>query len=59
MRPPSATGLDDQVTAEVFYRLQVTPQFALTPNVEYINNPALNPQNDSLWVVGLRARMAL
>jgi porin len=52
-------GLGDQVTAELFYRLQVTPQFALTPNVEYIDNPALNPENDSLWVLGLRARMAL
>jgi porin len=52
-------GLDDQVTAEVFYRAQITPQFALTPSVEYIDSPALNPENSSLWVVGIRARMAL
>jgi porin len=52
-------GLDDQVTVEVFYRLQITPQFALTPSLEFIGNPALNPENHSLWVFGLRARMAL
>ena len=51
--------LDDQYTAELYYRLQVTPQFALTPNLEAIKNPALNPDNNSLWVVGLRARLAL
>jgi porin len=52
-------GLDDQVTTEVFYRAQITPQFALTPSVEYIHSPALNPENSGLWVVGIRARMAL
>jgi len=51
--------LDNQITAEAFYRLQVTPQFALTPNLEYIKDPALNPENSSLWVIGLRARLAL
>jgi porin len=53
------SGLDDQYTAEVFYRIPVTQQFALTPNIEYIRNPALNPVDDSLWVFGLRARLAL
>jgi porin len=52
-------GRDDQITAELYYRLQVTPQFALTPSIEYIDNPALNPENGSLWVLGIRARMAL
>lgn len=28
-------------------------------SVEYLQNPALNPQNDSLWAFGLRARLAL
>jgi len=52
-------GLDDQLTLEVFYRFQITQQFALTPNVQYLKNPALNPGEDSLWVFGLRARLAL
>jgi len=54
-----ATGLDDQVTMETFYRFQLTQQFALTPTVEYLKNPALNPVDDSLWVLGLRMRFAL
>ena len=52
-------GLDAQLTAEAFYRLQVTPQLAVTPNLEFIKDPALNQANDSLWVVGVRARLAL
>mgnify|MGYP001822823376 FL=1 len=52
-------GLDDQYTAEVFYRIPVTQQFAITPSIEYIKDPALNPEYDSIWVAGVRARLAL
>jgi porin len=54
-----APGLDDQLTMEVFYRFQLTQQFALTPNLQYLKDPALNPLDDSLWVLGLRLRLAL
>lgn len=54
-----ASGLDDQVTFEAFYRFQLTQQIAITPSIEYIDSPALNPEHDNLWVVGLRARLAL
>lgn len=54
-----APGLDDQITMETFYRFQITQQFALTPNIQYLKNPALNPIDSSLWVLGLRARLAL
>ena len=53
------SGLDDQYTAEAFYRFQLAPQLAITPSIEYIKNPALNPSDDSLWVAGLRMRIAL
>jgi porin len=53
------SGLDDQYTAEVFYRIPVTQQIAITPSIEYIKDPALNPDNDSIWVGGLRVRVAL
>ena len=52
-------GLDEQYTIEAFYRIPVTQQFAITPSVEYIKNPALNPVDDSVWVFGVRARLAL
>ena len=51
--------LDDQYTFEVYYRLQVTDQFALTPDIQYLVDPAQNPTEDSLWIFGLRARLAL
>jgi porin len=52
-------GLDDQYTAEVFYRIPVTQQVAITPSIEYIKDPALNPNNDSIWIGGVRVRLAL
>ena len=54
-----APGLDDQVTAELFYRINLTQQLAITPSLEYLRNPALNPQEDSIWIVGVRLRLAM
>jgi porin len=51
-------GLDDQQTIEAFYRIQLWKELAITPDIQYIRNPALNPDDDSLWVIGLRARLA-
>ena len=56
-RPPHS-GLDDQYTAELFYRLQLTQNLAITPDVQLIVDPALNPDEDSIWVFGLRGRLA-
>jgi porin len=52
-------GLPDQYTAEVFYRWDLTREFALTPDVQYLKDPALNPDHSSIWVFGLRGRLAL
>jgi porin len=52
-------GLDDQYTAEVFYRIPVTQQIAITPSIEYLKDPALNPEHDSIWIAGVRVRLAL
>jgi porin len=52
-------GLDDQITLEVFYRFQLAEQFAITPDIQYVQDPAINPTEDSLWIFGLRARLAL
>jgi porin len=43
----------------VFYRWNVSREIALTPDLQYVKNPALNPDQDSIWVFGLRARFAL
>jgi len=61
LKPNESTwgpGLDDQHTLELFYRIQLWKEFAITPDIQYIRNPALNPAQDSLWVFGLRARLA-
>jgi porin len=52
-------GLDDQYTLEAFYRLQLSDETAITPNVQLLVDPALNPTEDSIWVFGLRVRIAL
>ncbi|MCP4259965.1 MAG: carbohydrate porin [Planctomycetes bacterium] len=53
------SGLDDQFTTEVFYRFQLAEQLAITPDLQLLINPALNPNEDQIWVFGLRARLAL
>ena len=47
-----------QFTSELFYRWQATPNFQLTPSVQLLVDPALNPQEDVVAVFGLRGRFA-
>lgn len=55
---PTNDLLPDQFTAEAFYRFQVTPQLAVTPDVQLIVDPSLDPTEDYLWALGMRARIA-
>jgi len=61
-RPNSDTygvgDLDDQFTSEIFYRCQVTRNLQLTPSVQLLGNPALNPDTDMIAVFGIRSRLA-
>jgi porin len=50
-------GLGDQYVVELFSRLQVTDNLEVTPDVQWISNPALNPSADQSWILGLRARL--
>ena len=52
-------GLKDQYTFELFWRLFLGAQLALTPDIQLLIDPALNPDQSSIWVFGLRARLAL
>ena len=56
---PSGDGLRDQYTTELFYRLQVLPSLSLTPDIQVVVDPALEPGRDVVAVFGLRARVAL
>ena len=51
------TKLDDQYTAEVFYRWRVMQDFSLMPSVQLIVDPALNPDDDFIAVFGLRTQI--
>ncbi len=60
-RPSEGTfgpGLDDQFTAELFYRVQLFQHMTITPDIQLLVDPALNPEEDTVWVFGLRARVS-
>ncbi|NJN05517.1 MAG: carbohydrate porin [Rhodobacteraceae bacterium] len=46
----------DQYTVEAFYRYDVTDFLQLTPQIQYVVNPANDPATDDILVVGLRLR---
>ncbi len=56
---PGSAFPDDQFTVEAFYRFTVSPNFAVTPSVQHIVNPVLDPTQDSITILGLRGRVAM
>ena len=56
---PSDGTLRDQYAIELFYRFQIAQNLALTPDIQFIVDPALHPDEDLLFFFGLRARLAL
>ena len=54
---PADSSLDDQFTAELFFRYQAAQSLAITPSIQLIGNPALNPDEEFIAYFGLRARM--
>ena len=55
----AAPGLDSQTTAELFYRLQLARNLAITPSVQLLYDPALNDEEDRITLFGLRLRATL
>jgi len=59
-RPSSETygnGLSDEYTLEFLYRIHLLKRFSVTPDVQVLIHPALNPDTDVVAVFGLRARL--
>jgi len=54
---PSDSSLRDQTTVELFWRFQFAQNFALTPSVQLLLDPALNPATNTVWVFGFRTRL--
>jgi porin len=51
---PADDSLDDQRTTELFYRLQLAQNLAITPTIQLLSDPALNPDKDEIWTTGVR-----
>ena len=49
----------DQTTVELFYRLILAQNLQLTPSIQMLFDPALNPEDDFVWAYGLRLRLSL
>jgi porin len=50
--------LEDQIAIEAFWMFELAKFIELTPSVQYIINPALNPNANSTVLFGLRFRAA-
>ena len=46
----------DQYTAELFYRFSLSPGLEITPSVQLVRNPLLDPTQDGFGVFSLRFR---
>lgn len=46
-----------QATAELFYRFSISPGLQITPSIQFINNPLMNPGQSRITITGLRARI--
>ncbi len=56
---PPSDALPEQKSVEAFWRFQFSETLAITPSFQYLQDPALNPDEDSVWIFGLRTRLAL
>jgi porin len=56
LQDPIDNSLDEQTTLEAYYRWQLSPQLALTPSLQILHNPALNPERSTVVLGGLRFR---
>ena len=53
------SSLDPQYTGEIFYRFQLSQHFAITPDLQVIVDPVLNPNDSTVIVAGVRARLTM
>jgi len=56
---PNISDVKDQITAELFYRVNVTAHLEFTPSIQFISNPTFNPDSNSVFYFGMRGRITL
>ena len=54
---PADRALDHQNTIDAYYRVQLTPEIQIGPTLEVIFNPVRNPNDDTIYVWGIRSRI--
>ena len=47
------------ITSTFYFRWKIGRHFEVTPNLQLLIDPALNPAEDTIWVFGLRAKGSL
>jgi porin len=52
-------GIDKETVLETSYKFQLSQNFSLMPDVQIVFNPANDPSESSVWVVGLRVIITL
>ena len=49
--------LGDQGTVEAFWNIQFAQNLAITPSIQYLLDPAMNQNDDNIWITSLRMRL--
>jgi porin len=57
--PVNPLRREDEYVLEASYIYQVSKNLSLTPDIQYIIDPADNPTTDDVWVLGLRFLVTL
>ena len=52
-------GLDNETVLETSYKFQLSQNFSVTPDLQVVFNPANDPSESSVWVVGMRFILTL
>jgi carbohydrate-selective porin OprB len=55
---PADALLDHENMIDAYYRVQLTPTIEFGPTLEYILKPVRDPEEDSTFILGARARIA-
>ena len=54
---PSNKAFDNQGAVDAFYRIQLTEEIAISPTLQFIIDPVRNPDEDEIFVLGIRTRI--
>ena len=49
--------IPEDATLDAYYRVQLTPQIQIGPTFGIVFDPVNNPEEDTVYVAGLRARI--